>query len=173
MLSLASSSIKQMAIWVLFGLTLQACQNESSSAAEPVEADTALVQLDVLKSPTCMCCSGWVDHAQENGFTAQISHPADLNGAKLRLGIKPEYQSCHTAVSNEGYVFEGHIPAKLVQQFLANPPADALGLAVPGMPVGSPGMEVGDQFQAYDVLVLNKDGSSSLFAHVASPEEQY
>jgi len=84
----------------------------------------------------------------------------------------PRYQSCHTAVSSHGYVFEGHVPARHIKAFLANPPADAIGLAVPGMPLGSPGMEVGSRFDPYEVLLLKKDGSSEVFARVDSPAQQ-
>lgn len=162
------------ALFALGACTLLACQQESSSmvsAAESSSAETPVLQ--VLKDPSCGCCEGWVTHVSERGFMAQISHPQDLNGEKLRLGIAPQYQSCHTAVSEEGYVFEGHIPANIITRFLAEKPANALGLAVPGMPLGSPGMEVGDQFRPYDVLQLNKDGSSSVYAHIATQGEQY
>ena len=84
----------------------------------------------------------------------------------------PKWQSCHTAVTKGGYVFEGHIPAKYIEQFLASPPEGALGLAVPGMPLGSPGMEMGGRFTPYDIVLMNKDGSSSVFAHVPSAAAQ-
>ena len=90
----------------------------------------------------------------------------NLQEIKEQHSIKPKYQSCHTAVSEEGYVFEGHIPSKFIKQFLSNPEADAIGLAVPGMPLGSPGMEVQGRFMPYDVLVLFKDGSSEVYAEV-------
>ncbi|WP_369802079.1 DUF411 domain-containing protein [Microbulbifer sp. Q7] len=82
-------------------------------------------------------------------------------------------QSCHTSVSADGYVFEGHIPAKLIRQFLRNPPAGARGLAVPAMPLGSPGMEVGDRFTPYKVLQLNRDGSTSVYANIDHFEQQH
>ena len=95
-----------------------------------------------------------------------MHHPADLNKIKADKGIAPRYQSCHTAVSSDGYVFEGHIPGHIIQQFLADPPKDVIGLAVPGMPAGSPGMEVGDRRDEYDVLLLSKDGSHTVYEHV-------
>jgi hypothetical protein len=91
---------------------------------------------------------------------------------KHDLGVLPEWQSCHTAVTKEGFVFEGHVPAKFIEQFLAAPPEGALGLAVPGMPLGSPGMEMGDRFTPYDIVQMNKDGSSRVFAHVDSAAAQ-
>ncbi|MDP1930643.1 MAG: DUF411 domain-containing protein [Gammaproteobacteria bacterium] len=129
--------------------------------------------LSVLKDPSCGCCALWVDHITERGFAAQISHPSDLNREKLERGIAPQYQSCHTAVSSEGYVFEGHVPANLIQRFLDDKPENAIGLAVPGMPLGSPGMELGEQFQPYDVLLLKTDGSAEVYARVNTKAEQY
>lgn len=151
-------------------LTLSACQQEPQSLAVAASAGPVL---QVLKDPSCGCCEGWVDHVSERGFIAQISHPQDLNGEKLRLGIAPQYQSCHTAISEQGYVFEGHIPANVMTRFLAEAPHDARGLAVPGMPLGSPGMEIGEQFTPYDVLLLRSDGSAQVYAHIGTKAEQY
>lgn len=130
------------------------------------------VTLNVYKSETCGCCEGWIDHMTDNGYHSNIFHPSDLNGVKAELGLKPEWQSCHTAVTENGFLFEGHIPEKFIAQFLANPPAGALGLAVPGMPIGGPGMEMGNRFTPYDILLINKDGSSEVFASIASADEQ-
>ncbi|NIB39744.1 DUF411 domain-containing protein [Pseudomaricurvus alkylphenolicus] len=125
------------------------------------------ISLDVYKSRTCGCCKKWVSHIEEFGFESEVHHPTNLNEIKSDKGIAPRYQSCHTAVTNDGYVFEGHIPGSVIQRFLAAPPEDAIGLAVPGMPVGSPGMEVGDRFDPYDVLLLKKDGSSEVYQHIS------
>ncbi len=143
-----------------------------------VAAGSALSQsltdatLNVFKDENCGCCVGWIDHMQGAGFASKINHPRDLNGVKEDLGVLPKWQSCHTAVTKGGYVFEGHIPAKYIEQFLASPPEGALGLAVPGMPLGSPGMEMGGRFTPYDIVLMNKDGSSSVFAHVPSAAAQ-
>ena len=130
------------------------------------------ITLNVYKDINCGCCVGWIDHMQDKGFASKINHPRDLNGVKQELGVLPEWQSCHTAVTKEGYVFEGHVPAKFIEQFLAAPPEGALGLTVPGMPLGSPGMEMGNRFAPYDIVQMNKDGSSSVFAHVESAAAQ-
>lgn len=159
---------------VFSALVLAGCQQQGNSTAMATEASSAATTvLQVMKDPSCGCCEGWIQHASERGFVAQISHPQDLNGEKLKLGIAPQFQSCHTAVSPEGYVFEGHIPANIVQRFLDEKPDDAIGLAVPGMPMGSPGMEIGDRFQPYDVLVMKNDGSAQVYAHIATKNEQY
>ena len=130
-------------------------------------------ELQVYKSPTCGCCVKWISHLEEFGFTTQTHHPGDLDGLKKELGVTPQSASCHTAVSEQGYVFEGHVPAKYVQQFLDNPAENAIGLAVPAMPLGSPGMEMGDRFQPYKVFQLNKDGSLQVYASVEQQADQY
>ena len=109
------------------------------------------ITLDVYKLETCGCCVGWIEHMDQRGFASKIIHPRDMNGVKEDLGVLPKWQSCHTAVTKEGFVFEGHIPAKYISRFLESPPPNALGLAVPGMPMGAPGMEMGDRFIAYDI----------------------
>lgn len=134
-------------------------------ATSPADV-TTLVELDVYKSPTCQCCGRWVEYIDDKGFKGKTHHPTDLTAVKQELGIAPQYQSCHTGVSKEGYIFEGHIPADIMQRFLAEKPAGAIGLAVPGMPIGSPGMEMGDRYDDYEVLQLNKDGSSTVYEHV-------
>ena len=95
-----------------------------------------------------------------------------MAGLKSDYGIAPQYRSCHTAISDEGYLFEGHVPARYVKAFLAEPPVDAIGLAVPGMPVGSPGMEMGTDFMPYQVLLLKRDGGAEIYAQVDSPADQ-
>ncbi|MBA6412079.1 DUF411 domain-containing protein [Parahaliea sp. F7430] len=154
-------------------LSLAACSEQLDSAAastEKAQANSAVVSLDVYKSPTCGCCGKWMEHADASGFETLGHHPVDLNQFKIDKGITAPYQSCHTAVSQEGYVFEGHIPADIIHRFLANPPANALGLVVPGMPVGSPGMEVGSRQDEYAVLVLYKDGSDDIYEHIGSAQ---
>lgn len=142
--------------------------NEHSVA--PTAADP--FDLVVHKSPTCGCCLGWMEHMHDNGFSTTGHHPKQLTQLKLNKGIELRYQSCHTAVSHQGFVFEGHVPAKFVKQFLANVPEQALGLSVPGMPVGSPGMEVGDKFMPYRVLLLKQDGNHEVFAQVNTAADQ-
>lgn len=142
-------------------------------AAQIANQPHSLDSLDVYKDPSCGCCQFWIDHAEEAGFQTNIIHPANLSLVKMEQGIAAQYQSCHTAVSPEGYVFEGHVPAKVITRFLSEQPEDAIGLAVPGMPLGSPGMEVGDRFTPYDVLLLKKDGSAEVYQHFSSAAEQF
>lgn len=141
--------------------------------ASQADQKAAAIHLDVHKSPTCGCCTLWMDHMAEHGFISTGHHPDNLGRLKAELGVPVRYGSCHTGVSAAGYVFEGHVPARYVAQFLANPPADAIGLTVPAMPVGSPGMEYRDQFNPYDVLLLKKDGAVEVYASVETYEQQF
>lgn len=163
----------RLTILILLFLSITACSKQEASSPSVVKDTDKTVNLVVFKSPSCGCCSLWVEHLQDHSFLTQINDTDDLAAIKKKQGIAPEYQSCHTAVSQDGYVFEGHIPAHFIQKFLDSPPENAIGLAVPGMPLGSPGMVMGDAFSPYDIYVLKKDGSRSIFAHVATAEEQY
>ena len=135
-------------------------------------ADAEQIALTVYKSPSCGCCGQWIEHVQQQGFTATVNHPDDLNAIKSRYHIAPSLQSCHTAVTKEGYVFEGHVPARYMRQFLKSPPQGAIGLSVPGMPLGSPGMEMNNRFMPYQVLLLKTDGSTEVYASVETSEQQ-
>jgi hypothetical protein len=125
---------------------------------------TASPTMEVYKSPTCGCCSKWVEHVQAAGFTAKVTEmdDASLDALKTKRGIPRTAQSCHTALVG-GYVVEGHVPADVVRRLLKERPQIA-GLAVPGMPVGSPGMEMGDRHDPYDVIAFARDGKTSVFA---------
>lgn len=158
---------------LLAALILLGCGQPDRSTATVTPTEVEPINLTVYQSPTCGCCKEWVAHVEERGFSAQNEHPDNLWGLKRELGLQDQYASCHTAVTESGYVFEGHIPAHLIHQFLQAPPEDALGLAVPGMPMGSPGMEMGDRFQAYDVLLLKRTGEHEVYAHIDSPQQQY
>ena len=135
-------------------------------------ADTASQNIDaqfdllVHKTPTCGCCKKWVDHMEENGFSITTEDHQSLTMIKDDLRIQPKFRSCHTGVSQEGYFFEGHVPGKYVAQFLSESNPGAIGLSVPGMPLGSPGMEVDNRFTPYDVLIHFQDGTSKVYAEI-------
>jgi len=131
------------------------------------------LELTVYKSATCGCCKKWVDHLQQQGFSVETQNSNHLPAIKDQFSIGKQYRSCHTAVSKDNYVFEGHIPAKVIARFLKEKPKGALGLAVPGMPVGSPGMEVKNKFMPYQVLLLKQDGSSSTYTKINRQFNQY
>jgi hypothetical protein len=119
--------------------------------------------VEVWKDPNCGCCKDWIAHIEANGFGVK-THDTGNNAVRLRLGMPKQFGSCHTATV-EGYVIEGHVPARDMHRLLKEKPA-ALGLAVPGMPVGSPGMD-GPVYKGrkdpYDVLLVARDGSSKVF----------
>ncbi len=131
------------------------------------------LELTVYKSATCGCCQKWVDHLQQQGFKVETQNSNNLSAIKDQFSIGKQYRSCHTAVSKNNTIFEGHIPAKVIAQFLKEKPKGALGLAVPGMPVGSPGMEVKNKFMPYQVLLLKQDGSSSTYTKINRQYTQY
>lgn len=163
---------KLSALFLTANLLIATLPMAANAASETsVVAKDAIIE--VHKSPTCGCCTGWVKHMEKRGFKTHVNHPQNLTALKDRIGIPANARSCHTAISKEGYLFEGHIPAKMIKTFLDNPPADAKGLVVPAMPVGSPGMEYNNQFMPYSVLLLNKDGTVSPYAEVNSPEDQF
>ena len=130
------------------------------------------VSAAVYKDVNCGCCKDWISHAEDNGLDATAHDVADVALFKDRYSVPTEMRSCHTAVTTDGYVFEGHVPAKYMAQFLANPPLQAIGLAVPGMPVGSPGMEYQNKFAPYQVMQINKDGTTQVYADIDSPQQQ-
>lgn len=125
-------------------------------------AARALPQVDVYKNPDCGCCSAWVDHLKAAGFPVKVHETPDTSAVRKRHGIPEEFGSCHTGVV-AGYALEGHVPADDVKRLLVKKPA-AAGLSVPGMPVGSPGMEVGSRKDPFQVLLIDKAGRSNVFA---------
>ena len=121
--------------------------------------------IEVWKDPSCGCCGEWVKHLEANGFSVTVQDRGN-NAMRAQLGIDPKYASCHTAIVG-GYAIEGHVPATEIRRLLAQRPT-ARGLAVPGMKVGSPGMDgpmYGGRRDAFDVLLLARDGSASVYRH--------
>jgi hypothetical protein len=119
-------------------------------------------QMTVYKSATCGCCSKWVEHMQANGFDVKAINVDDIDKVKRDRGVPADAASCHTAIVN-GYIVEGHVPADAVLKVLKEKPAIA-GIAVPGMPMGSPGMEVpGGQKEAFNIVAFDKAGKTSVY----------
>lgn len=132
------------------------------AAALPALAQSA-ARIEVYKSPTCGCCNDWIDHLKTNGFSV-VAHDVGNNAARARLGLPARYGSCHTATV-DGYVVEGHVPAREIRRLLKERP-QAIGLTVPEMPFGSPGMDgpkYGNKVDPYDVLLVLPDGSARVF----------
>lgn len=120
------------------------------------------MSMTVYKEPTCGCCTKWVEHIEQHGIRVDARDVPDVWAVKDQLGMPRELGSCHTAVIG-GYIVEGHVPADIIKRMLRERPAIA-GIAVPGMPMGSPGMEGdGSQRDRYDVIALGRDGRTSVY----------
>ena len=126
------------------------------------EAAQAGPVVTVVKSPSCGCCNDWVAHLRRAGFQVRISDVADVTPTARRLGVPDDLRSCHTA-SVGGYAIEGHVPAADIRRLLGQRPA-AAGLAVPGMPMGAPGMEHGGMRQPYQTILFTRTGRRTVFA---------
>lgn len=125
-------------------------------------AAQTLPKVQAYRDPGCGCCEKWTEHMKAAGFDISMQDDPDLAARKTLLGVPDQLSGCHTALVS-GYVIEGHVPAEDIVRLLTEKP-DVLGLAVPGMPMGSPGMEVGESKEPYDVRAFKKDGSSVIFA---------
>lgn len=145
----------------LFAVLLAAAVTSQSALAQTKTAAAKTTALKVYKTPTCGCCGKWVEHMQANGFAATTTNLPDLSAIKAQHGVPAALQSCHTSLVG-GYVIEGHVPAEDIRRLLKERPA-IVGLAAPGMPAGSPGMDVPNS-PAYDVLAFTKDGKTRVFA---------
>ena len=167
------------ALLLTAALALAACRAQAPAEPTPdldARAEDAAVTLParlvgpdaptltVYKSPTCGCCAMWAEHMEAAGFTVETRDRDDMAAVKDSLGLPSDLASCHTGVVG-GYVVEGHVPAEQVARLLQERP-DALGLAVPGMPIGSPGMEMGDRRDPYDVLVVAASGEAGVYHRV-------
>ncbi len=128
--------------------------------ALPLSAGAAQPVIEVYKTASCGCCKQWVKHLEENGFAVKAQDVADPGDYRAKFGIAEQYGSCHTG-RVQGYALEGHVPASDIKRMLATRPA-AAGLAVPGMPMGSPGMEAAHS-EPYEVLLVKKDGSATVY----------
>ena len=131
-----------------------------AALASPSRAEPPPVA--VYKSPSCGCCEKWVQHLRQNGYAVEVTNVSDLQAVKRKLGVPAGASSCHTAMVGPYYI-EGHVPAQDVSRLLAEHPKDVVGLAVPGMPIGSPGME-GPNARPYSVLAVKRDGKLTVFA---------
>lgn len=143
-----------------FGIAIASCSLTQTSA--PISQAALASKVTAFRSPTCGCCSLWVKHMEEAGFQVEDRVTEDMAAVKARYGVPDGLRSCHTAVI-DGYVVEGHIPAADVARLLTETP-DVAGIAVPGMPIGSPGMESGNYVEPYTVFSFRQDGTVAAFA---------
>ncbi|WP_238152187.1 DUF411 domain-containing protein [Microbulbifer sp. A4B17] len=124
----------------------------------------------VYKHPLCFCCNKWVDYLRENDIAVSSSSELNMTKVRQQWGIPRGMEGCHTAVWHNKYVFEGHVPVSYILRFLSSPPEGGIGLVVPGMPIGSPGMEVDGKFEPYNIYLLLKGGDYRPFARIEKPE---
>ncbi|MCU7864627.1 MAG: DUF411 domain-containing protein [Candidatus Thiodiazotropha sp. (ex Lucinoma borealis)] len=145
----------KLTIWLLVGVGLVTggilLSRQPAGAADVV----------VYKSPTCGCCKKWISHLKDNGYTVEVHNQRNMDPVKAELGVPRHLQSCHTAKVG-GYVVEGHVPADVIVRLLKEKP-QIKGLAAPGMPMGSPGME-GPRNDAYDILTFQQNGKTTIYA---------
>lgn len=132
-------------------------------AGLPTLARAAASSITVYKAPSCGCCTKWVEHLRAAGLKPVVHDRNDMDALKDSLGVPSALRSCHTAVAGK-YVIEGHVPAADLTRLLATKPKGVLGLAVPDMPAGSPGMEMSGRRDAYDVVAFSANGKTSVFA---------
>ena len=168
MLGVDSRCIGELGIMKMKGPTMQRRQFLAWLVTAPLGASLVLPSaaatdpfVEVWKDPSCGCCKEWIAHVRNAGFTV-TAHDTGNVAARTKAGIARQYGSCHTALV-DGYAIEGHVPVREIQRLLKERPA-AIGLAVPGMVIGSPGMEQGGRVDPYRVLLLHRDGGSSSFA---------
>lgn len=149
------SRVKAYIACVLLGINFSAISEESKKIIEPIE-------VEVYRSPSCSCCSKWLDHLRENEFKVKDNLIGDVQKIKDKYGVSAEMASCHTALVG-GYVVEGHVPAADIKKLLKLKP-EVVGISVPGMPVGTPGMEVGSKKDDYNVVSFDKNKSVQIFS---------
>ncbi|WP_346840168.1 DUF411 domain-containing protein [Microbulbifer sp. SAOS-129_SWC] len=133
------------------------------------QGDNALV---VYKNPLCFCCRKWMAHLHKAGIRTRTDNSVHMGEIKGQWGVPAGMQSCHTAVWQQKYVFEGHVPARLIRQYLSDPPEGSFGLTVPGMPKGSPGMDDGGEFEPYNVYLLMRGGDYRFYTRVTERESR-
>ena len=127
----------------------------------PIMKSAAGPEIVIYKSPTCGCCTKWASYLEDNGFSVTQIKTQNLNTLKQNQRIPSNLSSCHTAIV-DGYIVEGHVPVNAINRMLKEKPA-IKGITVPGMPIGSPGMEQGTRKQPYDVLAIHADGSTAIY----------
>jgi hypothetical protein len=148
--------VRILALTFLAALLLTACTGGASA-----RNSTDTINVRVFRSPTCSCCGAWVEYMEQNGFNVMVEDVLDMAPIKARYQVPPELQSCHTAIV-DGFVIEGHVPVREILRLIAERP-DVIGLAVPGMPAGAPGME-GTAQDPFDVIAFDDAGQVQIFA---------
>lgn len=182
--------MERVAVWVAIVLILGGVVYaggvywwEQNNRKAPVVHEYSIIEsargrsLVFFKQPECGCCDDWLRHASMSGFNMSelpLATFGEVAQQKRLLGVPESLAACHTSFTpDKRYVFEGHVPASAIADFLDEPVEGAIGLIVPGMPIGSPGMEVADRFMSYDVLLFMQDGSQSVYRSYQCYDQQF
>ena len=155
-------TIAGIGYWTIAG-TIQNSIATQAANLTPTKLAASAVNITVYRTPTCGCCEGWVEHLQQHNFqvTDLIKPEADIQTIRQKHNLPSQLASCHTAEMN-GYLVEGHVPVEDVKKLLVQKPNIA-GIAVPGMPIGTPGMEMGNQKQSFEVISFQQNGKVEVF----------
>ena len=162
-----------VAVFALIALQLQAqtqVKQTSSNGSSVIPVTQLAEPLVVHKGPLCFCCKKWISHLHSQGIETEVENTTNMSEIKGQWGIPTGMNSCHTAVFQQKYVFEGHVPARYIRKYLSAPPEGSFGLTVPGMPEGSPGMYDGKKFTPYNIYLLMRGGDYRFYARVERPE---
>jgi hypothetical protein len=162
--------------FLMTALLLSAVQLQAQGTSSNESAAVAVMQLSeplvVHKGPLCFCCRKWIAHLHNQGIETEVDNTTNMGKIKGQWGIPSGMHSCHTAVLQQKYVFEGHVPARYIRKYLSAPPEGSFGLTVPGMPEGSPGMYDGRTFEPYNIYLLMHGGDYRFYARVEKPEAE-
>ena len=152
-----SRYIKQIVVFLVAIAVVMSLTTATSAATASVP-----LEITVYRDPFCSCCEGWIDYLTNQGFQPTSVKTSTIDTLKQQYGVPNDLVSCHTAVIN-GYVVEGHVPADDIKRLLAEQPNDVAGISVPGMPIGTPGMESGDVREPFTVFSFDKQGNTEVF----------
>ena len=155
--------MNKLALALVLSLFSLSCYAEQPAPAQSATTVAEPIKIDVYRSASCSCCGEWVKHLKDNNFLVKDNIVADVQVVKDKYGVSKEMASCHTAVVN-GYVIEGHVPANDIRKLLKLK-SPVVGIAVPAMPSGTPGMEMGGKKDTYDVMSFDKDKKYQVFTH--------
>ncbi|MBD1866252.1 DUF411 domain-containing protein [Oculatella sp. FACHB-28] len=149
--------------WMAIATVIVLTTASAEAASTPEVMSEAMPEIVVYRDPSCSCCGGWMEHLEAQGFQATNMPTPEVDALKQQYGIPDDLTSCHTAIIG-GYVVEGHVPAEDIKRLLAERP-NVVGIAVPGMPVGTPGMESGDERESFSVFSFDEQGNTEVFNH--------
>jgi hypothetical protein len=155
--------MNKLGLVLMLGLSVFSFSSYAEQPTQPVTVVAEPIKIEVYRSASCSCCGKWVEHLKENNFQVKDNIVADVQDIKDKYGVSKEMASCHTAIVNS-YVIEGHVPANDIKKLLKLK-SPVVGIAVPAMPSGTPGMEMGGKKDTYNVMSFDKDKHYQVFSH--------